>query len=268
MRLNASFIGRLVGRLLASLAVVFTAFWIAAYLPFTGPGKGPSVAESRYGDINAPQATETFASNETLTLRGVLSSEAGPGFTMEEVVLPGPCEAAGRRHLASVCPDCPVTEPPAPRNTPEVLFWVEGSGEEAAASAIFANCSEEISTGEVLVPILTIGPEPWLNVRNNPNASFAKVLPLPLASGPLSVLSLGAWQVSEYIIDNEIGVAARISDWLLSQNWTLPGEQIISDGVDQLVFMSESEGMLILTFSDSAEGRSLIAMHSKAGEQS
>jgi len=161
-----------------------------------------------------------------------------------------------------------VTEPPAPRNTPEVLFWVEGSGEEAAASAIFANCSEEISTGEVLVPILTIGPEPWLNVRNNPNASFAKVLPLPLASGPLSVLSLGAWQVSEYIIDNEIGVAARISDWLLSQNWTLPGEQIISEGVDQLVFMSESEGMLILTFSDSAEGRSLIAMHSKAGEQS
>ena len=255
-------------RALASLAVVFLAFWIAAYLPFADSGdrreaKRASPQRDNLAQLDGPQ---TFATRDLPVLSGYVQSDIGQGFSMEEVVVAGPCLGAGQRYLESVCPQCVVTDSEGPEQSPAVLFWVEGSVDAPTAGAIFKDCSEEVSPSEVLVPTLTVGEDPWLDASNSEHPNAVELLPLPVVTSPLSVFTLGSWEIAEYDISHEADVAGRITDWLLARNWTLPGEQTISDSAEQLVYVSEGEGMLVLTFNEGSEGKTLIAMRNKAGD--
>lgn len=270
MRLAVSFVLKLLVRSIASLCVVFLAFWIAAYLPFVDEG-GLTLqmqAGAQESIIRPSTEMQTFATSKTPALSGFIQADSGPGFSLEEVTASAPCLGAGQRYLDSLCPDCDVKEVSGFGESRAVLFWVEGDTAAPTARAVFRDCSEQISSTEVLVPTLTVGADQWLSTESAEHMPAQEILPLSLVASPLSVLTLGSWEIAEYDISHEVDVAGRITDWLLARNWTLPGEQIISDSAEQLVYVSEGEGMLVLTFNEGAAGKTLIAMHNKAGEQS
>lgn len=183
-----------------------------------------------------------------------------PGFTSSEHRVPGSCEGAGRRHIASECPDCePLIDHDADG---DMLLWHQPADETGVVRSVSKDCIANAADGTPIVGSLIMGGDE-LELTNASVVNDNGTVPLLPGATRIAALNLGAWSATYDEIVRPSTAMRDMTNALQGDGWrevSSPETLGVEKFEAQRVFTNPSNEICVITLSRSGTAYQLVTV--------
>jgi hypothetical protein len=171
----------------------------------------------------------------------------GPAFAIQEIVMEGACEGAGRRYIEKACPECEAVGDTQQSGQTPMLLWTESSGTGDKLLSISADCISTRPDGSVVVGLVNLSG----NMLDTAGDS-TQIIPLINGGERLAAMELGGWLTTMDRVGNPATAITDMTAALLIKGWREAVGQQSSIGVlssEQRVFVKNQNETCVIYLS-------------------